>query len=139
LPKQKFLFFPGNTEGRRRTGWHTEELLELGHAVKPLVLDAFHKAGSTDLELKHVDWVPQPYVPGTIVDVPISFELETLGLDNRVAYLTEEALMALKLQFLAIPVLQRVQSDPDSPILRPISPEDPLLWMKFQDARGSHV
>lgn len=92
---------------------------------------ALASTNEVELGIDDVDFIPQPYPPGTLTADPIAFEIETIGFDSRKKKITSEALFTLKGKL--IDGLSRVPGCP------PIKVERPLIWLKYVDPDGHHI
>lgn len=119
MPKVVFLYAKGL--------FGPEELERLGRKVRPLVADAANNAGT--LTEKHVDWLPQELLPGSIMDAPVSFELETIGFPDRKKRLKAHT------PHLKAALYELLPSD----VKQKWAPTEPLLWVKYVDEDGDHA
>jgi hypothetical protein len=103
---------------------------KVGETIRELVAEA---ASTQDVPLDKgdVDFIPMPYPRGTLVDNPISIEIETIGFPERKAKLKKEVVEDLKLK------IAKLITDDEHSI--PISMLRQLVWLKFQDPDGCHV
>ena len=88
---------------------------------------------STDdvkLSIDDVDFIPEPYPPGTATASPVAFEIEAIGFPTRKKKITSEARFTLKGKI--IDGLSRIPGCP------PIKVELPLIWLKYIDPDGDH-
>jgi hypothetical protein len=104
-----------------------DDLKKIGTELRPIIAEAVNTEESP-LTIDHIDFLPIPYIEGTVFSQQLAFEIETLGLDVRTAKLSEEVVTELKGKIIKIMFEWFI-----------LDPEKPLLWLKFQDLRGSHV
>ena len=101
------------------------ELHALGLKIRPLVATA---TSTEDILFtkKDIDWMVLTYPPGSI-GPPLSIEIETFGFPSRKKKLNEQTVLELKKKILSIPAFSKVD------------PNQPLIWVKFQDPDDVHV
>lgn len=117
-------------DGGRDLGWTGRTLEPFGRLVRPLLAEAFSTS-----ELKFtdddIDWVPDPWPPGTIVSAPCSLIIRTFGYEERVLTITVER--ALKLKSDIIDIAEKaefVRHENDRKFFR-IPRDKPLLWVQY--------
>ncbi len=117
-------------DGGRDIGWTGRTLEPFGRLVRPLLAEAFSTS-----ELKFadddIDWVPDPWPPGTIVSAPCSLIIRTFGYQERVLNITEER--ALKLKSDIIDIAEKAEFVTlvnDRKFFR-IPRDKPLIWVQY--------
>lgn len=105
------------------------EIVNLGILIKPMVAKLIDPK-FTD---KDVDWMPLELHPAADVIWPFQIDLETIGFDERIDRLTDEAIIEFN---------RNIISDRRFPERhRPwfMTPDNPLVWTRHQHKRGVHV
>ncbi len=103
-------------------------LEEIGIAISRLVAVAM-RTEEHPLSSEHVEWVPTRMPGGSITPI-LAFDVEAIGYPDRKAILTNEKLLELKQDILAITLLSNTVR---------IDPYQPLIWVKWQDPDGLHL
>ena len=120
MPRVTMFFDP------TKENFGSELLHQIGLGVIPLVAQA---TSTEDVPLtnKDIEWIPQPYPPGSIISGRINFDIETIGFLSRKVKLNKETMLKLKEQILAFNCFATMK------------PEEISIWVKFYDADGVHV
>ncbi len=103
-----------------------ESLYTIGNHIRPIVAAALNFKGGTELASANVEWFPIELHQSAVAP-PFSIDLETIGFANRKILLAKEYVLAkLRADILAIPGFPKV------------SPDAPLIWIKYVDPDGAH-
>ncbi len=109
-----------------------EAIRMLGSQTRRLVAVFASVPGENLLDPRDdIDFIPQPYPPGTQTAAPVAFEIETIGYPARKAKLKRAEIVRLKRMI--VDYFLEIQGCPD------LDPKQPLIWIKYVDPDGQHV
>lgn len=121
MPKVTCYFDP------RLSALTAEVLNGIGYKVKDFVATAV-STYKHHITKNDVDWVPIPYTSGSIVKVPVSIEIATIGYPDIVAKLDDlDTLTMLRRNILGIDGFPQIKTD------------QTLIWVHFISPDSLHA
>ena len=104
-----------------------DDLHELGLKCRKLVAEAA-STPEVPFTTDDIEWITQPYGPGSSGVQNVSVEIRTIGRPERKAKLNKQRLLQLKQDFREAGFHQYMGGA-----------DVPLIWMQFVDVEGAHV